>query len=337
MEFLKKFDLTGVQFLKLLALVFGALVVLVLLINIFSNSARLGMNEMGLSMPPTSSMGGESALDYDKATLSARNVVQSEPQMDGGYTAGDESESFEVKEYTAQIETRTLVQDCDIVRALKARTDVVFENANEHDRGCTYTFKVKKESVVEVLGILESLNPRELVENSYTIKREVDDYTSEIQILQNKLATLDATLAEATASYSNITELATRTGNVESLARIIESKLMILERLTNARIDAGNQLERITRAKAEALDRLEYTYFYVTMIENTFVNKEVLKDSWMRAVQQSVYEMNTLVQDLSIGLVALLLTVIKFALYFGIILIVTRFGWSFAKKVWKVE
>ncbi len=339
MDFLNKFNLTGKQLLKLFGIVFGGLGIILVLLVVFNTfTTSLGMRGDSLSMPSTTNFGGMNEMSYDKATMSVRNVSNSyEPPMSDNDTSGDESEAFEVKEFSAQYETRNLEQDCSTVRALKSRTDVVFENASEYDLGCNYTFKVKKESVANVLGILEGLNPKELSENSYTIKREVDDYTSEIQILVDKLATLDSTLAEAIASYSNITGLATNAGNVESLAKIIESKIIIIERLTNARIDTSNQLERMNRAKAEALDRVGYTYFYVTMVESKFVNTEALKDSWKQAVQQSVYEMNTLIQDLSIGLLALILTIIKFALYLGIILIVARVGWSFSKKVWKAE
>jgi type III secretory pathway lipoprotein EscJ len=124
-------------------------------------------------------------------------------------------------------------------------------------------------------------------------------------------------------------------GDVENLAKIIESKITILERLTNARIETNNQLERMHRAKTEALDTIEYTHFSVTMTENTYVDKEALTDSWKRVVQNTVFEINTLIQDLSIGFVAFLLVVIKFALYFGVVLVVIRFGWIFALRIWK--
>ena len=73
------------------------------------------------------------------------------------------------------------------------------------------------------------------------------------------------------------------------------------------------------------------------MVENEYVDGEAIRDSWKLRVQQSVITMNMLLQDLSIGLVTLLFTIIKFALYFGIILFVIRFGWLVAKRVWKSE
>lgn len=341
MEFLKKLDISGVQFMKLIALVLIVLVVLSLLLSMFRGT--MGMNALSpnvgtkgvgydsVSQAP-SYYGGEDAYEPE---LSLRNMgAPTMPPQYNGYTEGDLSEAFEVKEYSAHIETRDLERDCETLHALKARGDVIFENANSYERGCSYVFKVKKGSVEDVLRVIQDLNPRDLTESTYTIKREVDDYTSEIQILENKLASLDSTLADAIASYENITSLATGRGDVESLAKIIESKLTIIERLTAARIDTVNGLERMNRAKAEALDRLEYTYFSVSIYKNEFINGTDIKDSWKAAVQTFVRETNKLIQDISIGVVTLLLILVKFTLYFVILLFVARFGWTFTRKVW---
>jgi len=336
MDFFNKFNLTNAQILKLTGLAFFGLIVLYVLTNMFSSGFGMSGNSVSLPMGMPSASSDMYYGETKSADLSLRNVSGGvSPQMEDGYTAGDESEAYEVKEYSATIETRNREKECAAIRALKARTDVIFQNANEHDRGCSYTFKVKKESVEEVLGIVKGLNPKELTEASYTIQKEVEDYTSEIQILENKLASLDKTLADAILSYENITVLATNAGNVDSLAKIIESKLTIIERLTAARIETSNYLERMQRSKADALDRLLYTYFTVSVYENKFVDGEEITNSWKTAVQQFVRETNSAVQDISIGLVYFMLMIVKIGLYFVIGLFAVRFGWMFAKRVWK--
>ncbi len=333
MEFLKKMNIRTLH----LFIGVGLILLSILLVNFlgFGGPSR-GFGTMGESaMIPTMYTGTET---LGAPTLSARNVSDSYmPPIDGGYTAGDVSEAFEVKEYSAQIETRNLTRDCDAVHALKTRTDVIFEHANTYTHGCTFTFKVKKGSVDEVLALIQNMDPRDLTESTYTIKREVDDYTSEITILENKLATLDKTLADAITSYENITALATNRGDVENLAKIIESKLSIIERLTLLRIETVNALERVERTKGEALDRLEYTYFTVSVYENTFVDGDTIRDSWKAAVRTFVQDANTLVQDISIGLLGLFLLIVKFALYFVILLITARVGWTFAEKIWHTK
>ena len=341
MQFLEKYNLSWKHIVVFAGLLLGVAIVMTLLQGL--NPGLTPYGQFGGGMDTVSSMpyqsdGVSRDESYAYKNPSIRNVMptmESMPPVTNGYATGNTSEDFEVKEYSAQIETRDLDRDCGVVRALKVRTDVIFESANEYHRGCSYTFKVEKTGQEEVLARIEELKPKELVEHSYTIKREVDDYTSEIQILENKLASLDTTLSDAVVSYDNITTLATNRGDVESLAKIIESKLMLIERLANARIETSNQLERTNRAKAEALDHLAYTYFTVNLYENTFVDGEAIKDSWKQSVQQFMREANTFVQEVSIGLVTFVLTILKFVLYALIVLFVFQLGWSYVRGTWR--
>ena len=344
MEWLKKFDAQTILMFKFFALGLVALVGLYIVSNLFMPGfGTTGLSEDGVMSPRVSSApsyGGyaDGDMAYGEMQLSARNVAGTMPAImpvpEQGYVPGMDAEAFEVKQYDASIETRNLTQDCAVISRLKSRTDVIFETTNEYERGCNYTFKVEKDSANEILALIEGLDPKDLNESVYTIKQEVTDYTSEIEILEKKLASLDTTLSEALASYENISALATRTGDVESLAKIIDSKLNLIERLTNSRLETSGQLERIARAKAEALDRLAYTNFNVSIYENTYVDGEAIKDSWMYAIQRFIVDVNTLIQEMSIGFIALLLLIIKFTLYAIVLLFVLRFGWSFAKQVW---
>lgn len=339
MEFLKKYDLSVPQLLKVLALAVAALIVVAFISSVFKGSP-LGQGISDGSITSLPSIGvpqyyGESDVAYDEK-LSTRNVAGSMPIVPEGdnYISGASAEEYEVKDYRATIETRDMERDCGIIRDLKSREDVIFENTSEYDRGCSYTFKVKKDSVSGVLLTIEELEPKELIENAYTIKEQVDDFTSEIEILEKKLVTIDATLESATAQYDSITSLATRVEDVESLAKIINSKLTIIERLTEERLRTSSELERILRAKAEQLDRLEYTYFYVNIYEEKYLDGKALRDSWQRALKQFVYDINTIAQDLSIGLVALIFFVLQYAIYFFILLFVVRTGWGLTKRIW---
>src|SRR3989339_721006 len=161
---------------------------------------------------------------------------------------------------------------------LKPREDVIFENASEYEKNCNYSFKVKRDSVKEILSIIESLDPKELNENTYTIKRLIEDYTRD----------------------------------VENLAKIIDSKIRIIERLTQERININSQLERLNRSKAEQLDRLEYTYFRVYVFENKFIDREDLKDSWKTAIKSFVRDINKIAQDITINLAALLFLILEY-------------------------
>ena len=264
--------------------------------------------------------------------LSARNSMPYPIPPQG--TTGNDAEEFEVTQYSADIETRHLDDTCASIQALKARADVIFENANTYERGCNFTFKVERESVEDVLAVIKELAPKDLSEDIYTIKNQVDDFTSETEVLQKKRASIDQTLTSALAAYDEITRLATQTQNADALAKIIDSKIGIIERLTQERININEQLDRLARAKADQLDGLDYTRFNVNVYENKFVDGERLKDSWKQALREFVGNVNKVLQDLTVGLVLLLLLIAQWVLYAAIVLVVAKYGWKFGKYIW---
>jgi hypothetical protein len=228
-----------------------------------------------------------------------------------------------------------LDETCAKVAGLKTKDYVIFESASEYDLGCNYVFKVKKANVAEILAVIKEMNPKDLVENTYTIKALVEDYTSEIEILQKKLTSIDETLKKAVAAYDGVGTLATKIQNVETLTKIINNKIDIIERMTQQRININAQLEQIARAKAEQLDRLEYTYFSVNILEDKFIDGKSIKDSWKASVKKFVTDINQIVQDITVNLVAFLFTLLQYAIYLFIIIVVAKYGWKFVKYIWK--
>jgi len=342
MQFLKNLK-TG-QILKIAGLAVLAIVVVTIAFRLIGSSVSslLGQREsLNISLQGTPAYDSGEMVKYESdggaVGLSSRNVAAEESMMppSPGTATGATSEEYEITEYGATIETRQLDATCAAITGLKGREYVIFENANEFDHGCSYYFKVKRANVEEILAIVKGMDPRDFSENTYTIKGLVDDYTSEIEILQNKLAAIDETLAKAVSAYDDVTKLATRVQDVESLAKIIDSKINVIERLTQERISINYSLERIERAKADQLDRLEYTYFSVNIYETKFIDGERLLDEWKESIKAFVRDVNQVAQDVTINLVSLLLRVLQFALYVLILLIVAKYGWKLVKYIWK--
>src|SRR3989338_1558306 len=250
-------------------------------------------------------------------------------------TPGEDAEEYEVTEYRGQIETTNKGKTCGAIFVLKEKEYVIFESANDYDKGCNYTFKVERERAGEILTIINELKPRELAENSYTIKRQIDDYSSSIAILEKQQKSIEETLKNAIAAYDDITRLANRTGDVESLAKIIDSKIGIIERLTEKRLAVGERLDQLARAKAEQLDRLKYTYFYLTVYEQKYVDWKQIKDIWKIEVQIFVQDVNRVAQNLSLGLVRFAILGFQYVLYAFLILLVVKYGWRAGRYVWK--
>ncbi|HOZ36896.1 MAG TPA: hypothetical protein PLR18_03660 [bacterium] len=348
MQLPKNFQLKPGNVFKVAGLVLVAIIIIALAFRLIGSavnslSYKTDVTSLALRTSPTYDLASQKyaasgEADYASSLgsvgLSTRNISSSSI-ITPGSTTGDSAEEFEVTEYNALIETRQLKNTCDGLVALKARADVIFENANQSEHSCRYAFKVKRDSVSEILAIISALNPRELNENTYTIKNQLDDYTSAIEILQKKMTVIDETLANAVKAYDDISALATKAQDVESLAKIIDSKLNLIERLTQERLNINTQLEQFSRSKSEQLDRLDYTYFNVNVSENKFIDGGALKDSWKTALKEFVSDINSVIQDVTINLVALILLVLQYLLYFFLILFVAKYVLRWAKAIWR--
>ncbi len=327
--------------LKVAGIVLIAFVVLAVGIRLISApfSSLIGNLRYGGSSSSIMPMMYDSAATEEKAlndvTLSARNVtagIMPQPSVQG--TTGNDAENFEVVNYNGRIESNHLSDTCKTIADLKAKDYVVFESSNEAETYCTYTFKVAKDHVAEVKSIIEKLDPEELAENKFTIKNQVQDFTSEVDILKKKAEVIDSTLKNAIAAYDDITAIASRTQDASALAKVIDSKIQTIERLTQERLLINEQLDRLSRGKADQLDRLDYTYFTINVYENKYLDGETVKDSWKQAVRQFFFDLNTIAQDLTIGLITLAVMSLQFILYFFIAVIVAKYVWRGAKYIW---
>ncbi len=343
MEPLDKYNIKPMAILKIASIILIALIFLTFAFNLIGSTFDRNFKSVKTeSMFSDGSYGA--AMDYenssqsfkamDSISLSTRNASPSMPQ-NNNINIGDTSEDFEVTNFNGSIETRDLKGTCKTISDLKPKDYVIFENANENDHNCNYTFKVKKANQNEILDIIKSLNPKNLVENTRTIKKLIDDFTSEVEILNRKKLSIETTLEDAINSYNEISRVATQARDAESLAKIIDSKIRIIEKLSQERININTQLDRLSRAKAEQLDKLKYTYFHLNVYENKFVDTEVIKDSWKNEIKKFVRDINSITQDSSIGLVTLIFFIIQYALYLLVVIVTVKLGWKITQYIWK--
>jgi hypothetical protein len=354
MDFFKKFTFTPLNVFKATLIGLGGLIVIIILFSLIGS--LFSVPRLGGGMPTMDMAVSESAISYrggagvasygydsdfpmsGNVMLSARNAASSfpapQPPMYPQGSTGDTAEEFEVTEYSASFESRDKEETCGAIKSLKSRSYVIFENANEYDHGCNYTFKVLHANVGEILSFIEGMDPKDLSENTYTIKNQVDDFTSETEILEKKLASIDETLESAIAAYDEIQRIATNTQDAEALARIIDSKLQLIERLTQERINVNEQLDRYTRLKDDQLDRLEYTYFHVNVFERAFIDGEELGDSWKQSIQRFFHDLNKIAQDLTVNLVLLLVMATQWILYALILVVIAKYVWKAVKYIW---
>lgn len=342
MELLEKYNLSLGKIAKVLGVVLLGVVVLSVGLSLVKNSLG-GMRMGSTGYQSTGGWGEKSAtmgmMDSPArgnfaAPLSTRNVMESYDYRDDGYTPGTDAEAFEVTAYSASVETRHLDRDCEAVLALKAKDYVIFESTNKSDNTCNYRFKVEHAKADEALTLIKSLDPRDLSQNIETIKRQIEDYTSREDILKKKLATIESTLDSAMLAYDEISQLARQTKNADSLASVIQSKIQMIDNLSQQKINVSGELDNLSRMKAEQLDRLKYTQFSVNIYENKYVDGEYIKDSWKQSIKSFVFDMNRVAQELSVGLVKLVVYIFQYLLYLLIVIITAKYAWRLIRGIW---
>lgn len=345
MEFWKKLKLFGG--LKIVGIVFGGLIVLAVIITVVGmvssfrpRGAMVGSDFNSPGMYKMADVAGEASsygnsIAPSSLSLSLRNIVGKEAPPAYNQTAGNDAEDYEVTNYSASIRTRDLNNVCAQIAGLKSLDYVIFESANLYNQGCNYVFKVKIDRKEEILAVIKSLKPRDLTESSYTIKRQVDDFTSEIDILTKKRASIDETLGKAILSYDEVTNLAVQTKDVESLTKIIDNKLQLINRLATERISVNSELERLNRQKTDQLDRLAYNYFQITVVESKFIDGQAIKDSWRNAVKDFINNINKMAQNVTINLLSVVVVFVQIVFYFFILLLAVKYGWKLTKYLWK--
>ncbi len=340
MHFLKKFEpkLNPVLILKTAGIILLLLVAVSLVISSFSTARQssVGVPSAGIAQRDSSYELMNPISSYSSSKGGSGGSVPLSPisPPGGGYVSGDDAEDFEATEYSARFKTRNIPHVCSAVFDLKRQVYVVFESAHEYDQGCTYAFKVERAHVGEVIALLKGMDPEDFSENTYTIKRLLEDVASRIEILRRKQDAVEETLEDALASYDAIIAVASHVENADALARLIEGKVRIIERLTQERIQVSAQLEQAMRNEADQRDRLAYAHFNVQATEDKFIDKEAIRNSWNAAIKKFVRDANYILQGASVRFITFLLVVGQWALYAFVLLFAAKFGWRIVKSVW---
>lgn len=331
--------------LKIGGLVVGGAIVLMVILPLINRSISPLLNNgfMSKSMPGTSFQkygdydeAMEESMAYGETAMDSagnRVMIAPVPPVTPG-TTGEGAEDYEVTEYNTLIHTKNLKEDCQKIANLKTMEEVIFENQYNHRTNCNFTFKVKNEKAEAILAIIESFKPDELSKNTYTIKSTIDRVSNQSEIYENKKKAIEETLQDALKAYDDIANIATRNQDTESLAKIISSKIELIERLSREKINADVQLDRLAQNQAEQLDRLKYTRFQVSIFEDKYIDKTQIKDSWKQAVKDFFRDLNRIIQEVTIGLAVILLAIIQYSLLVLLLVFAAKYVWKCGKAIW---
>jgi hypothetical protein len=340
MDFLKNFDWSAKSIAKIIGVVLLGILAIAIAVALLSFSVRSVLQTANQS--PYYG-GGYDELAYDAAEeagfgIGARSTSKLTPlPPEPGFSTGTDAEDFEVKFYNGTIRTRKLESTCQTIANLKTKDYIIFENSNKNDEACYYRFKAQKENAVEVVKLIESFKPEIFNVNVRTIKQNVEGIENELEILNSKLKSIEETLAEAQAQYDEISELATQSRDAETLAKIVESKLNLIEKLTSEKLNIKEQIERYNRSMQDQLDQLNYTFFTINVLKDVILDWKDIKENWKSETKELVRNINGVLQAVSLNLVSYLFYFAQAVLYLFISVFLLKFVWIGIKKIWKSD
>ncbi len=278
---------------------------------------------------------GEDEADYDKFYEYEEGGLPIEPGV--SITPGIDAENYEIITYWADIRTRTFDGACQAISSLKIREEVIFENSNEGDYSCYYTFKVKKEMASEILTLIESLNPRDLSTSIRTIKKQIEGVDTELDILQKKLTAVEETLQSAQTDFDSISNLATSQNDVETLGVIVDKKLQLIERLTNERLNLISRIDQYNKQRDEWMDQINYSIFEVSITKDVVFDWQNIKENWKMEARNMINNISGAFQVITLNLVNYFFYIAVGTLYLFLSLFLVKWVWKGIKRVWKGE
>ncbi len=309
----------------------GFLVVLsffvyLVLMNLMTSSTGLnGQSYDNYSYPPNIGLG--------KTILPQPNPSQ---PTEKSYTSGADAEQFEARDYLATIETSRLTESCQKIEAMRPRPEVIFLSTTNYRTNCHYSFKVENSQTESVLSVLKDLKPKELQQNISTLKKQIENSLNQRDILDKNLLATEEILSEALVAYDNLLSLATTEGDATALATAVREKISLIDQLKQRREQTRQAIDYLNQHLVEQQDRLLYTYFNVSITERKFFNGYSIGESWKYEFEKFVTLANTLLQQLSLGLVSFILHVILYSLYVIIFLVIVKLGYRLLRKIWQI-
>ncbi len=324
------------------AILFGVAIFLTIIRTVLFNIG--GGSDMAYRGGGISNLAVESTIDMEMPSFASKMSMDKVAlpgapvyEESGGAIGGD-AENYETLTYYVNFKKSGIDNICNEIKSLKKLNYVVFEDSSNNDTSCSYSFKVERNHVDDVVNLLNKFEPNDFTANMDVVKKQLVEYDSQLNILLKRQNELKKTLDDAILAYDNLITLATNVEDTESLTKIINSKLAMIDKLTNQRFALAAKIDSISKRSAELRDKIEYAYFHVSVSKYRIFDFDGLKDSWVNQVRTFVYNFNAMLQSLSIGIFSLFLSLFQIVVYVSIVAFIAlafvKYGWKFVKRFW---
>lgn len=295
------------------------------------------MEEPAMAPAPATSSGMRMAEEsFIAADYGAKMYSSYYPYTDNG---GMYAEEFEQTSYYAFFDTRLFNETCTAIASLKPLNYVLFDYASENDSYCSYEFRVEEAYAPTVADAIRALYPDDFSANTATVAQTIKSQESERAYLERRLESLESTRAEAEDAYESLLEKAVTKGSVAELANVVNSRLHIIERLTQDIQTVEEQLERLDATQTDTLEETLYEHFSVQVQKRVLIDWETMKNDWHDSLSMSVINLNKVFVLLTLGLLEFVTHALVSILFIAIIVLgmvaATKYMRIAIQYIWK--
>ncbi len=286
----------------------------------------------------------DSAAGYPNTSVDALGDYEIEESLNvtsksTSQSAVSGAEDYEAVSYSAKIKNKEIENICDTIESWKPLGYVVFESTARNDNHCSYSFKVERLQAEAIAEEVKTLDPYDFTANIQTQKRQVLYYEGRLDILLQQQEMYKEYIANINEEYDRAIASAVDAQNSNALATLLRNRQEIVEQIDNQRISLANQLQNLAQSSGDVEDSIDYVSFSVVVYKYQIFNFQGIKDSWVSALGNLVNNINSTLQDLTVGVLNLFLGIFLVFVYGAIIIFTVVFAARLAaeivKGVWK--
>ena len=243
-------------------------------------------------------------------------------------------EAYETTDYRGHAQTERFAEACATLRTLKAEERFHFQSLTERRNQCSATFFTEEVHAADARAALARIDSIDLSRTTRSVTRLRARIDSQIDILEDRLRTIETTLTEAEADYDALRVLAREERDTESLTRAITDKIEVMEMLSERETRLTQQLTRLHRQAQDLEERLGMVKFNVS-VERLFPIMNEDRHRFARAWDRFSDQLTFMGIALTAYLATFLLWMVQAVIYLAIVLVFARLLWFAVRLLWR--
>jgi len=319
---------------KKAAWIIGALLIVFILfwgtINMMSSSTGLSGNSISLGDRAMQ----ERAIAPANMEMGQGGLIPPTVPTTGGYTQN--LEQYETTDYQVSGRVKAFELFCDNLETLKADDRYDFRTLQSSLNNCRATFFTEERYAADVLTQFQQNEGVQTSRMTESVTRHREQIQSRSNIIQQQLNSVTSTLIEAEQAYNEIAAFARAERDTETYSEAITEKLRQVDQLTQRKISLTSQLDALAQQAADLNERIGVVQISVNVSRSYTLNPDKVAREWEQAWELLTDTWTNFGIWLTVYLGIFLLFVAQWSLYVIILLVLARFGYKLARRIWKL-